>query len=445
LGSTAHVAHALGHRGFLALRRGDIAGAARAFSAAERACDPSDVIVLPDVQHGLAQCALASGDLDRADDLCSAAIAGFRGARKRQQLAPILLTRAAARARKGETAEAAGLAREALAAAGEGTDTVLCAAASLEAAALLVALTPSDPDPDYDRDAADATRGALALIHQRDYRFLMRTKADALETLYPHFGRWGLTGALPAERRPARSPYFEVELLGGVRVTVEGRRIPPEAWKRRRAREIFAYLVGQAGRPVSRSRLIDLYWPEADADAAHDSLRVTISAIRKAVGDVVRYETNGYRFAAPPGTVVDVAVFDENVEQARAATVRGDLEAARRHYRLAAETYRGEFLEGIDEGGWQWHERERLRAASLETLRWIAVDATDDAAGRLALERLLTIAPFDLEAVRMRLDLLVRERRVAEARRDYAEWRARYLATVGTDPPEVWGTVPLAV
>ncbi|MEO6991073.1 MAG: hypothetical protein ABI346_04690, partial [Candidatus Baltobacteraceae bacterium] len=82
---------------------------------------------------------------------------------------------------------------------------------------------------------------------------------------------------------------------------------------------------------------------------------------------------------------------------------------------------------------------------SLETLRWIAVDATDEVAGRLALERLLTIAPFDLEAVRMRLDLLVRERRVAEARRDYAEWRARYLATVGTDPPEVWGIVPLAV
>ena len=51
----------------------------------------------------------------------------------------------------------------------------------------------------------------------------------------------------------------------------------PESWKRRKARDIFAYLVTSRGRSVPRSRLADLYWPELDADAANDNLRVTIS------------------------------------------------------------------------------------------------------------------------------------------------------------------------
>jgi hypothetical protein len=28
--------------------------------------------------------------------------------------------------------------------------------------------------------------------------------------------------------------------------------------------------------------------------------------------------------------------------------------------------------------------------------------------------------------------------RLVEARRDYEEWKSRYRATIGADPPEVW-------
>jgi DNA-binding SARP family transcriptional activator len=197
--------------------------------------------------------------------------------------------------------------------------------------------------------------------------------------------------------------------------------------------------VSLRGRGVPRARLIDLYWPETDADAAHDNLRVTISAIRKAVGDVVKFESNGYRFVPLPNTIVDAELFDEHIESARQALASGAHDSVRHGFISAIDLYRGEFLEGIEDGGWQWRERERLRAACLEALRWLAADRGGDAnLRRLALERLLDVAPFDINAVRMRLELMAAEMRHAEARRDYEEWKARYRATIGADPPEVW-------
>ena len=288
---------------------------------------------------------------------------------------------------------------------------------------------------------------AVAIIHQRDYRFLLRTKAAAFEELLPHMRRWRVGSGLIPDIKSAAAPVpLRIEMLGQLRVLVDGEPVPPEAWKRRRALEIFAYLVECAGAGVSRARLIDLYWPESDADAAHDSLRVTITAIRKAVGDVIKYESNAYRFIAPPGTSVDVQDFKAHIDAARQADGSGNVAEARKHYQSAVDLYGGDFLEGMQEGGWQWRERELLRAGCLEALRWLAdlaLRSGDVRAQRFAVERLLEVAPFELEAVKARLDALCRESRVVEAKRDYEEWRSRYRAAVGADAPDVWQAVEI--
>jgi DNA-binding SARP family transcriptional activator/uncharacterized protein HemY len=442
VGNNAIVAHAHENQGVLRLQRGDFDGAARAFAEAFRACDPGDVLVMPDIQHGLAQCALERGDVSEADELCSTAIGTFRGAGKQQQVAPILLTRARVLAGRGDSPAAYAVASEAIDAAGKGADAVLQAMTCLDAAAFLVGLAtalPGDLRGAADQRAAAAATSAVALLHQRDYRFLLRTKAAAFATLRDHLRRWNVGLSLvPEIGERGSASELRIEMLGGLRVLVGGHAVPPEAWKRRKARDILAYLVSLRGRSVTRARLVDLHWPDADADAAHDNLRVTISAVRKAVGDVVRFEANGYRFVPPPGTVVDTEAFDDDIDAARQAVAHGDVDAARRCYGGAAQLYRGEFLEDMEEGGWQWHERERLRAACLEALRWLAADQGDPASARLALERLLEVAPFDLDAVKMRLDALVREMRLGEARRHYDDWRARYRAAVGADAPDVW-------
>ena len=447
VGAAAMIARAHEQRGVLLLMRGDVKAAEAAFTAAQASCDPGDVLVLPDIEHGLAQCALAGGDVDRADVLTARAIGVFTGAGRRQQIAPMLLTRAACAVARGDWEAAAAAAREAVAASGEGLNALLHATACIDAAVVLARCTRQAKGAasiELDQAASSAATAAIALIHQRDYRFLLRTKAAAFEDLRVDMRRWQIgSGLMPFIREGKPAAALRIELLGPLRVSVGGSHVPPEAWKRRRAPEIFAHLVSHRGQGVARDRLVDLYWPDSDADAAHDSLRVTITAIRKAVGEVIKYESNAYCFVAPQGTTVDVADFDACVDRAQQAAAAGDDGEARANYQAAVSLYRGDFLEGMQEGGWQWRERERLRATCLEALRWLAAERTqagDIRGRRLAHERLLEVAPFDLEAVKARLDALCEESRIAEAKRDYAEWRARYLSAVGAEAPEIWSS-----
>ena len=444
IGATHIVTRALEQRGALKLLRGDIDGAQDLLRRAQASADPADMILMPEIEHGLAKCAFIKRNFAEADALCAHACANLGSLGRHQQLAPILITRSQVLAASGDTAMSIKLAEEAIVTCAQGANALVEATTTLEAAAILAAHANARGVPDaerIDRCAAEAASTAIALVYQRDYRFLLHAKADVFERLRPHLRRWGIGSALLPEQKVELPSSLRVEALGGLRVFVEGKEVSPESWKRRRALDVFAYLVSQRGRPVARARLIDLWWPESDADAAHDSLRVAISAIRKVVGDVIKYESNAYRFAAPPNTVIDVVVFDELLDQARQAVASGDSEVARRTFVSAVDLYRGDFLEGMQEGGWQWHERERLRAACIEALRWIAQDreAARDATGlRLAVERILEIAPFDLEAVRMRLEALAAELRFAEAERDYAAWRERYRAAVGAEAPDFW-------
>jgi ATP/maltotriose-dependent transcriptional regulator MalT/DNA-binding SARP family transcriptional activator len=448
IGNANILAHAHENAGSLKLLRGDFEAATLAFRDGQRACDPADVLVLPDILHGLAQAALGLGNVAEADECCAKASGLMRDAEHRQHVARVLVTRVECAMAERAHGRALRLAIEALGHAGQGPDDVATASTNLDLAAALVRLAPSLDEAERalaDRHAASAAATAVALLHQRDYRFLLRTKARAFSALNEALRRWKIgQGLVPDAPPPA--DHLRIEFLGGLRVYVGARELPADAWKRRKARDIFAYLVSLRGRSVARARLIDLYWPQIDADAAHDNLRVTISAIRKAVGDVVKFEANGYRFVAPPDATVDTLLFDERVDAARQALARGSAAEARRSYAAAAELYRGEFLDGIEDGGWQWRERERLRAACLEALRWLAADTQTEAAGRqLVLDRLLEIAPFDIDAVRRRLDLMAADHRVAEARRDYDEWRLRYRSVVGADPPDVWNVPEDAV
>lgn len=446
IGATGIVARAYEQQAALKLQRGDTAGALSALRSAQGVSDPADTILLPEIEHGLAKCALLAGDLAESDEWCTKAVAPFRSAARHQQLAPILVTRAEIALLRADAATAFTLCDEAISEAGRGANALLQAETCLAAADVLVRCAAHQNGADAaraDQRAAEAATTAIALLHQRDYRFMLRTKAAAFAHLHDHLRRWGIgsgvLGDIQSEVPAAAS--LRIEMLGSLRVFVNGREILPEAWKRRKALDIFSYLVAQRGRAVPRARLIDTYWPESDADAAHDSLRVTITAIRKAIGDVIRYENNAYRFVAPPQTSLDVEIFDEHIEHAQASDAQGDAEQARRRYEAATDMYRGDFLEDMQEGGWQWRERERLRAACIEALRWIARDraaASDHVAQRLAVERILEVAPFDLEAVKIRLDSLAREMRLTEAKRDYEQWRARYRAAVGAEAPQIW-------
>ena len=447
VGTSAIIAHGREIQGGLRFDRGDIAGAEAAYNAALATVDVADTLERPDILYGLGRCAFARGQYEVALGRCDEAITAMKGASRIEELAPAEVLRGASLAELGHPVAALESIAFALSHIANARDHVARATASLEAA--VVALRIEGPLGQRGEEAASLARETLAttiaMIHERGYRFLLRTRADAFAAVRPALVRFGLGGTLfpaIAAAEPAVEPTLRVELFGGLRIEAAGQPIPDAAWKRRKARDIFAQLVSLRGRSVPRTRLVDLYWPDVEADAGHDNLRVTITAIRKAVGDVVKFSVNGYRFVAPEGTYVDVSAFDEEIEAGQAAAGRDDTRAAVAAYRSAIRRYTGDFLDGMDDGNWQWQERERLRAAYLEALRYLLRSRAVDADERRAmLDRILATAPFDLDAVRVRLDDLVERGRVDEARREYAAWRARYQATVGTESALLWQPV----
>jgi LuxR family maltose regulon positive regulatory protein len=442
VGNGSMLAHGFENAGAISLLRGDAAGALAAFDEAQSACDPSDVLLMPEILHGRAQALLSCRGLREADEACAKACAMMRAAKRTQSIAPVLITRAEVAFASRELSRAAGLVDEALALADKGADTVTCASVNLDAAALLVRMMPdvsADERLTLDRVAAAAGATAIGLLHQRDYRFLLRTKGAVFATLREALLRWKIGRGLMPETSTENEPALRIELFGGLRVVARGTALPPDVWKRRKARDLFAYLVAMRGRPVPRARLVDLYWPDMEADAGHDSLRVTVSAIRRAVGDVIKSENGAYRFVAPAETVVDVECFEGHIDAARAAKTEGATKVARDSFSAAAEMYRGDFMDGFDDGSWQWRDRERLRAAYIEALRWLARDENADVGTRRsAVDRLLETIPFDVDAVKLHLDLMAMSQPPSDVRRAYEDWKTRYRAAVGPDPPEAW-------
>lgn len=75
-----------------------------------------------------------------------------------------------------------------------------------------------------------------------------------------------------------------MRLLGGFDVVVEGRSITD--FESGSARALLARVAAEAGRPLPRSMLAELLWPDRPAGAAAGNLRHCLAAVRHVIGDV---------------------------------------------------------------------------------------------------------------------------------------------------------------
>src|SRR5436190_24288720 len=90
--------------------------------------------------------------------------------------------------------------------------------------------------------------------------------------------RWAAAGI--GER--SMDARWRIELFGGLRAVREERVVTH--FPTQKAASLLAYLALTAGRrqqPHSREELTELLWPEHDTEAARNSLRVALHALRR--------------------------------------------------------------------------------------------------------------------------------------------------------------------
>src|SRR5690348_14672961 len=154
-----------------------------------------------------------------------------------------------------------------------------------------------------------------------------------------------------------REPQLRIFLAGRVAIETDGVVIDEARLPGRQGRLLFAYLVAEQGRPVSRDELAEALWGAAPPPTWDKALTILVSKLRSLLAErsdganALTSAFGCYRLELPEGTWVDVLVAAAAIQEAEEALASGELEQAKAAAELAASLVRQPFLPG-EEGAW---------------------------------------------------------------------------------------------
>ena len=170
----------------------------------------------------------------------------------------------------------------------------------------------------------------------------------------------------PVREKEERSPpSLAVYCLGSFRVYQDDKLIID--WPSGKGRTIFKYMVANRGRPTPKDVLMDLFWRDADPEAARNNLNVAIYGLRQAFRAVrpdfshVLFQDDHYLLNPAMTVWADVEEFVQRYEAGQSLERRGKLTEAMREYEIAEGLYQGDFLKEDLYEDWPMLRRESLK------------------------------------------------------------------------------------
>lgn len=237
-------------------------------------------------------------------------------------------------------------------------------------------------------------------------------------------------------RREAR---LAVRTLGGFQVLRDGVPVPNTEWQSRKARDLLKILAAWRGRPVPRSRLVDLLWPDDLSARTGNRLSVLLSTVRTVLAPGGQPAESEPVVADRDSVSLDLSVVDVDVARflaaaadARVAQRRGDRRAVDLLIE-AEERYLGEFLPEDPDEEWATGVREEARGTYAAVLRSL-VQLVPDPDQRIGyLMHLLEQDHYD-EGAHLQLVRILREAgRYGEANRRHHAYLER-MREIGVTP-----------
>ncbi|MBE0475844.1 MAG: hypothetical protein IBX62_01930 [Coriobacteriia bacterium] len=160
-----------------------------------------------------------------------------------------------------------------------------------------------------------------------------------------------------------------ISVLGACEVVTPQGPVPARAWRKRKARVLFAMLVVKRGQDVPRDQILEHLWRDMDEVRARNNFYVVWSAMKSALmGVVSRSEPcpyvesiGGVCRVVRENLHTDLDDFDEQLEQARVAEGSGRPSEAIAAYEALMGIYRGDLLPGDLYDDWFSSAREHYR------------------------------------------------------------------------------------
>ncbi len=227
---------------------------------------------------------------------------------------------------------------------------------------------------------------ALALCRQNDYAFLFlrptllgpaSERLFAPLLLYARENDWegGYVERLLDSlglRETRLHPGFRlyVETLGAFQARRGSEVIPPNGWRRDKARQLFQLLLSYRRAPLDRDQICEYLWREADATVAQRNFKVALNALYQTL-EPQRDAGSESAFILREGTTyilrprADLWLDSDHFER----LVREGLKPTSRAVaplQEALNLYRGDYLPDALYESWAAEERERLATLFLE-------------------------------------------------------------------------------
>lgn len=172
------------------------------------------------------------------------------------------------------------------------------------------------------------------------------------------------------EKRKGQDPYWLVVYCLGPFQVYQGDQ-PVEEWSNRKSKSLFKHLITHHERPVAKEVLMDLFWPDANPDAARNNLNVAIYKMRQVFRVIwpnfspILFQDDHYLLNPDMTMWIDFEKFIQFYQTGLEFEKQGNIAGAIQAYQLAEGLYQGDFLEDDLYEDWPILQRENLKDSYL--------------------------------------------------------------------------------
>lgn len=276
-----------------------------------------------------------------------------------------------------------------------------------------------------------------------------RTSLPSLEEMLASVGTTASTPAAPTlavvTPVPQHTAPFNVQCFGAFRVWRNGKELTPEDWKRKKARDVFKFLLTRYRTAVTTEVIITALWgDDVDVESCIPTLQNAMSAIRTALEPDLKprqpssylvFRDGSYTLDLGQGAEVDMVAFRERLDEARRAA---DDAERKRLLTEATALYTGDFLPDDRYEDWSATARDACKDACIEALTELSqlcYDTGDMRGGNAAARRVLDLDDTYEEAYEILIGNLAAEGRVNDAERIYEQCKKAFRREYRSDPP----------
>ena len=168
----------------------------------------------------------------------------------------------------------------------------------------------------------------------------------------------------PPEARSLQAwPWrVKIQTLGGIRVEIDGQPLEKRRKAPHRLLDLLKAIITRGGEAVPAGRLADVFWPEADGDAAQENLKKSIARLRGLIGveEAIQWQQGAVSLNHDV-CWVDAWAFEHCIKRAELVELNHSFQDCRRFETQALGLYVGPFLALDTVPEWAVSYRERLR------------------------------------------------------------------------------------